>query len=232
MASTATRKRPAGKAGRSKAAPRRAGKEVRRAASKAARRPAAKARRAVVRAVARRTGKVVLNAGREVVSRAAAVGAELSNGGVRRLSNGSVRRPPIQRSIDVAVPISVAWREWMQLECLPEGVDEVLDIERDGSELVSDGWVGEIRDERPEESFAWLSVEGSDCAGLVTFHQLGERLTRIELDLDVQPVSPKQAVMLITHLADRRAEAELRRFKSRVEFLSPDEYEDQDQGRQ
>jgi uncharacterized membrane protein len=86
-------------------------------------------------------------------------------------------------------------------------------------------WEAEIKDEREDESFAWLSVEGTDVAGLATFHQLSERLTRIELDLDVVPTNPSEAMMLALHLAHRRAEADLRRFKAHVEFINPDVYE-------
>jgi uncharacterized membrane protein len=77
-----------------------------------------------------------------------------------------------------------------------------------------------------DESFAWLSVEGTDVAGLATFHQLSDRLTRIELDLDVVPTNPSEAMMLALHVAHRRAEADLRRFKAHVETLDPDEYQD------
>jgi hypothetical protein len=68
-------------------------------------------------------------------------------------------------------------------------------------------------------------VEGSDCAGLATFHRLSDRLTRIELDLDVLPTTPLDTLALSLRLANRRAEAELRRFKARVEFINPDAYE-------
>jgi uncharacterized membrane protein len=115
---------------------------------------------------------------------------------------------------------------------LPEGVHRIEDVERDGDSLIgrtaaphSTDWSAEIVDEREQESLAWRSVEGSDCAGLVTFHQLSERLTRIELDLDVLPTRPTEAVALGLHLAHRRAEADLRRFKAHVEFINPDVYE-------
>lgn len=141
-------------------------------------------------------------------------------------------RPPIQVGIDVAVPLEVAWDEWMSFESLTEGVHRVEEVERDGDRLLgrtagprSADWEAEILDERPQESFAWRSVEGSDCAGLATFHRLSDRLTRIELDLDVLPTSPVETVALSLHLANRRAEAELRRFKARVEFINPDAYE-------
>jgi uncharacterized membrane protein len=144
-----------------------------------------------------------------------------------------VRRLPIQLSIDVAVPVEVAWDEWMTLESLPEGMHRVEDIDRDGDDVlvgrlsgvkVDDYWEAEILDEREDESFAWRSSEGSDCAGLITFHRLSERLTRVELELDVIPSRMGEAAGLALHVADHRAERELRAFKARVEQISPDDY--------
>jgi uncharacterized membrane protein len=143
-----------------------------------------------------------------------------------------VRRLPIQLSIDIAVPVQVAWDEWMQFESLPEGMHRVEEIERDGDMLfgrlsglkADDEWEAEIVDERQDESFAWRSNGASDCAGLVTFHALADRLTRVEIELDVIPSRMTEAAGLALHLADRRAQRELRAFKARVEMISPDDY--------
>jgi uncharacterized membrane protein len=152
----------------------------------------------------------------------------------RRIANAlpktlSVQRElPIQRSVDVAVPIDVAWDEWMRFEHLPEGTHRVQDVERDGDRLTGhvrgSDWEAEIVDERIDESFAWHSVGGSDCSGLLTFHELSDRLTRMELHVDVIPGGVTDSVELLLHVADRRAEAELRRFKAYVESLDPDQY--------
>jgi uncharacterized membrane protein len=121
----------------------------------------------------------------------------------------------------------------MQLRFLPEGVDRVVEIEREDGELrgqldgVAGGeWIAEVLDERERESFAWKSTEGSDCAGLVTFHSLSERLTRIELTLDVVPRHAKDSALLLTHIAGRRARGDLQRFKADLELVSPDVYAD------
>ena len=144
-----------------------------------------------------------------------------------------LRTVPIQCSIDIAVPLEVAYADWMKLEFLPEGVHTVRNIRRDGDRLrgriagVSrerSRWRAEVREERVQESFAWRSVKGSDCLGLVTFHRLAERLTRLEVELDVLPLGPTQAFELLTRIADRRAEADLRRFKAELERISPDDY--------
>ena len=90
---------------------------------------------------------------------------------------------PIQQSIDVAVPVAVAWEQWMEFAYFPEGSRRAVDVERDGDELhgeldglASREWQAEVIEERENESFAWQSLEGSDSAGLVTFHELAERL--------------------------------------------------------
>lgn len=146
-----------------------------------------------------------------------------------------LRRLPIQLSVDIAVPIHVAWEEWMAFELIPEGVHRITEIERDGDQLLGtiDGpghspWSAEVLDERERESFAWHSYEGSDCAGLITFHELSERLTRLELNLDVVPLNVTQAMALASHLADHHAEADLRRLKARLELINPDLYEADD----
>lgn len=145
----------------------------------------------------------------------------------------SALRPalPIQEAVDVAVPLDFIWQKWMELGLLPEGVDSAVDIDRDGNELTGRlaadpgrSWRAEILDERDCESFAWKSSDGSDCAGLVTFHSLSDRLTRIELTLDVVPRDASDSAVLLTHLAHWRARRELRRFKAELELVSPDVY--------
>jgi uncharacterized membrane protein len=177
-----------------------------------------------LKSVARRTAEAGAQAVRRATDRATVAGR-------RAIEASTTYRLPIQLSIDVAVPIHVAWQEWISWGSLPEGVHRIEDVERDGNRLIGrtagprgSDWTAEIKDEREDESFAWRSVAGTDVAGLATFHQIGERLTRIELDLDVVPTNPTEAFTLATHLAHHHAEADLRRFKAHVEFISPDAY--------
>lgn len=174
-------------------------------------------------------GRKVMEAGTDALQSAA---DRTATTGRNILDAGLSKRPPVQSSLDVAVPTSVAWEEWMTFGWLNEGVHRIEDVERDGDCLIgrtagprSTDWEAEITDERDQEAFAWRSVEGSDCAGLVTFHRLGDRLTRVEVDLDVLPRSPAETLLLSTHIAHRRVETELRRFKAAVEFINPDVYE-------
>lgn len=146
---------------------------------------------------------------------------------------GRIRSLPIQCSIDIPVPLEVTYAQWMKLEFLPEGGHRVEQIKRRGDRLRGrivgalaqhSAWRAEVREELPNESFVWRSLKGSDVLGIATFHHVAERLTRIELELDVVPTRPAEAFELLTHIADRRAETDLRRFKADLERISPDDY--------
>lgn len=191
-----------------------------------ARKLAKTAAKKAAKAMVRKTAEMGASAVRGAADRAALAGRTVYEAGTSKLV-------PIQLSIDLAVPIHVAWQEWRSWGSLPEGVHRIVDVERDGDVLIghtagprSVDWEAEIKDEREDESFAWLSVSGTDVAGLATFHRLSDRLTRIELDLDVVPTNPSEALTMALHLAHHHAEADLRRFKAHVEFLSPDAYEE------
>jgi uncharacterized membrane protein len=167
--------------------------------------------------------------GREVLRLASRIARRLVAEHVPEVS----RSVPIQCSVDIAVPLEVVYEEWMKVDFLPEGAHRICEIERDGGRLTgrvagkqghAGRWEADILDERPNESFAWRSVSGSDCVGLITFHRLAERLTRLELELDVVPTGVGEGIELFVHLADRHAEADLRRFKADLERISPDEY--------
>jgi uncharacterized membrane protein len=193
-------------------------------------------KKTAVKAVAPKPAKVATKAGSKVAGSVLPAAARAVRAVVRGATSESVlaraRTLPIQRSIDVAVPIDVAWDHWMQFQHLPEGTHRVADVEREDGHLVGrlegvhadSDWEAEIVDERIDESFAWHSIGGSDCSGLITFHELSDRLTRLELHLDVIPGGFSDAFALMSRIADRRAEAELRRFKAEMEALDPDDY--------
>jgi uncharacterized membrane protein len=187
-----------------------------------------------------RVRKEAFHLGGKLARRALRAGSRAAGRAVSRAGTHGIdrllERPhwlPIQRSVDIAVPLDVAWEQWMEFKHLPEGVHRVLDVQRDGEELTGrlDGvrqrdWGAVVIDEREGESFAWRSTEGSDSAGLVTFHELADRLTRLELDLDIRPVDLAEATGLLFRLADKRVESEMRRFKADAEFLNPDIYDE------
>jgi uncharacterized membrane protein len=244
MAQTATRKpkkSPAGKKNATKRSPNGSGdngKGIKGAAARAATketlttRPGgpvrAKMAGAALKAAAKKAASATLPA---IADGSRAALNKVRGAGWERIAD-SARKLPVQCSLDVAVPLEAAWDEWMRFDWLPDGASRVEDIERDGDRLfghlagarVSSDWEAEIVDERVDESLAWQTVDGSDTSGLVTFHRLSDRLTRIELQLDVVPEGVGQTLSLVTRRADRRAETVMRSFKAQVEALDPDEY--------
>jgi uncharacterized membrane protein len=223
MPSTATKKKPAAK----KSKPRTPVADMAKDVVESVPKPPGPARLAA-KAVTKMAGRTLRKAAESARSAVSGTGGAATESLLAR-----ARSLPIQRSVDVAVPIDVAWDHWMDFEFLPEGTHRVADVERDDDDHLvghirgvhmAREWEAEIVDERIDESFAWHSMGSSDTSGLVTFHELGERLTRIELHLDVIPGGVADAVALVLRVADRRADAELRRFKAEVEAIDPDEY--------
>jgi uncharacterized membrane protein len=236
-----TSKRSAAKRTSAKKAPlKKAAKKAPKEVAKLPAKATAAAAKAAAKGVLRR---LVSTAGDAIQGAAATTGDAVRDAAAKLRENssgslaGRARRLPIQRSLDIAVPLDVAWEEWMALDFLPEGAHRVEGIERVGDDRltghlsgakVNGDWEAQVLDEREGESFAWRSDYGSDCAGLVTFHRISDRLTRLELQLDVVPSRLTEATSLFLHRADHRAEADLRRFKARLETINPTEYEGED----
>src|SRR5436309_15709621 len=99
-----------------------------RTSTKAVRKTAEHTAGKVVKLAARRAFQSGARAIRSLADRAAATGSEV-------IEAGTSRRLPIQVGIDVAVPLTVAWKEWMGSNSLTEGVHRIEDIERDGDRM-------------------------------------------------------------------------------------------------
>jgi uncharacterized membrane protein len=141
-------------------------------------------------------------------------------------AHGSGRRMPIQQSVDVAVPVEVAYNLWTQFEDWPEFMHRV-----DSADQVDDATVSlstkvwgitrkfeaEIVEQRPDERIAWHVKEGLTHSGVVTFHQLAPRLTRIEVSLDVEPEGLLEKAGRGMRFAKRAVRGDLHRFKAYAE---------------
>lgn len=132
----------------------------------------------------------------------------------------------IQKSIEVGVPISIAYGQWTQFEEFPafmEGVDSV--VQRDDQFLdwtatvggQSRSWTARIVDQTPNVRIAWKAVEGADNAGAVLFTELGPDRTRVDLTIDAEPEGAVETAGTALGFLDRRIEGDLERFKSFIE---------------
>jgi uncharacterized membrane protein len=132
----------------------------------------------------------------------------------------------IEKSIEVEVPVRVAYNQWTQFEQFPqfmEGVREVRQLddrrlhwraEIGGKEQQ---WEAEITEQVPDERIAWRARAGKRNAGVVTFHRIADGRSRIMLQLDYEPEGAMENVADALGVVTHRVEGDLRRFKEFVE---------------
>jgi uncharacterized membrane protein len=132
----------------------------------------------------------------------------------------------IEKSIEVAVPLSTAYNQWTQFEEFPrfmEGIDEVRQISDTTLHWAasfggsSHEWDAEITEQSPDERIAWKNVDGKENAGVVTFHYIEDERTRLMVQMDFVPEGIKERLGDALGVPERRVEKDLERFKELVE---------------
>jgi len=154
--------------------------------------------------------------------------------GSKGQEGGKTRRLPIQRWTDVAVPIDKAYDAWTNFEEFPNFMHRVLEVsQEDGNKIhwrekiwfSTREWDGEITDKRKNDRIAWKSVSGTQHAGVITFHKLDVKLTRVMVDLVFVPAGMIEKMASGMRFVKRSVEADLARFKAYVEFGDAKELE-------
>ena len=152
---------------------------------------------------------------------------EGGGGGGAGDGTGKGRRMPIQQAVDVAAPLEVVYDQFTQFEDYPKFMHRVERVEQRDDERVvfhekiwgvRRTWEAEIVEQIPDERIVWRTVSGMSHVGVVTFHELSDRLTRIELNLDLEPDGPIEKLARGARFAKRAARADLKRFKAFVEM--------------
>ena len=132
----------------------------------------------------------------------------------------------IEKSIDVHVPVQVAYNQWTQFEEFPrfmEGIEEVKQLDEKrlhwranvgGKEKQ---WDATITEQAPDQRIAWRNTTGSTNAGVVTFHFINDNTTRIMLQLEYEPEGVVENAGDIVGVVSRRVQGDLQRFKEFIE---------------
>ena len=76
----------------------------------------------------------------------------------------------------------------------------------------------EIVEQRPDKRIVWDVNEGLKHSGVVTFHKLAPRLTRIEITVDVKPDSLLEKAGRGMRFTKRAVRGDLHRFKAYAEM--------------
>jgi uncharacterized membrane protein len=132
----------------------------------------------------------------------------------------------IEESIDINVPVHVAYNQWTQFESFPlfmEGVEEVRQLddthlhwraEVGGKEVE---WDAVITEQIPDERIAWRATDGKLNAGVVTFQPLGDDRTHVTVQIEHETDGVVEKVGSMLGADSREVKKSLERFKELVE---------------
>ncbi len=186
--------------------------------------------------------ELALEGGRRVVAGKGPVRAALETGasrlkdtvagalgsiGSRRGSGGSGQRPTvILEQVDVGVPVRQAYDQWTRLQdfsTFAEGVRSATATDATTSEWTAGicwstrSWKAHITEQIPDRRIAWSS-EGAKgtTRGTVTFHSLGEDLTRVLLVVEYYPKGLFEKTGNLWRAQGRRVRLDLKHFARHV----------------
>jgi uncharacterized membrane protein len=160
--------------------------------------------------------------GKVAGSVAGKVGGGNGDGGGKK-----TRRLPIQRYTDVAVPVEVAYKAWTQFDKFPNFMHRVRSVEKTGNDEVQweekiwfskRQWKGKITERRKNDRIVWKTTSGTQHSGIVSFHKIGDNLTRVMVTVDFHPTGMIEKMGSGLRFAKRAVEADLARFKTYVEM--------------
>jgi len=79
-------------------------------------------------------------------------------------------------------------------------------------------WTTEITEQRPDEKIAWKTIDGEvKNDGIVTFEQLGDAQTRINVEMDVEGESAENVAGDLLGVVKAQVRGDLERFKQLIE---------------
>ncbi|HEU5217746.1 MAG TPA: SRPBCC family protein [Gemmatimonadales bacterium] len=146
----------------------------------------------------------------------------------------------IVESIDVGVPIDLAYNQWTQFADFPGFMKKVENVDQNENEPQKSHWKAQVLwshrewdadivEQIPEERIIWKSTGAKGHVdGAVTFHQLAPSLTRIVVVLEYHPQGMFEHTGNLWRAQGRRARLELKHFERHVmtnAILHPEEIE-------
>jgi uncharacterized membrane protein len=158
---------------------------------------------------------------------AGTVADKVTGGGNGDGGGKKTRRLPIQRYTDVAVPVDKAYRAWTDFEKFPQFMHRVRSVEKSGNDELQweekiwfskRQWKGKITERRKNDRIAWKTTNGTQHAGVVSFHKLDDNLTRVMVTVDFHPSGIIEKMGSGLRFVKRAVEADLARFKAYVEM--------------
>ncbi|MFJ9822936.1 SRPBCC family protein [Streptomyces sp. NPDC101160] len=128
--------------------------------------------------------------------------------------------------IDIGVPVREAYNQWTQFQEFGSFAKGVVSVEQEDETTsqwqvkvakATRAWKGTITEQIPDERIAWTS-EGAKgtTRGVVTFHPLGENLTKVLLVMEYFPKGMVEKAGSLVRAQGRRARLDLKAFRTFV----------------
>ncbi|MBD9703080.1 SRPBCC family protein [Streptomyces sp. ID01-12c] len=146
--------------------------------------------------------------------------------GGRKPEGGSGKGHTIIEDIDVGVPVREAYDQWTQFQEFSRFAKGVVAVDQQDETTTqwhvkiaksTRSWRGNITEQVPDERIAWTS-EGAKATtrGVVTFHPLGDNLTKVLLVLEYFPKGVVEKVGGLFRAQGRRARLDLKLYRTFV----------------
>ena len=132
----------------------------------------------------------------------------------------------IEKSVEVNVPLSVAYNQWTQFGQFPEFMEGVVKVHQPDDKTLHwvteiggqhREWSARITEQKPDERIAWRGEGNTNNAGVVTFQRIDDNTTRLMLQLEYYPDDIVETAGDKPGMVSRRVGEDLKRFKRFIE---------------
>jgi uncharacterized membrane protein len=168
-------------------------------------------------------------------------GGGKGKGGGNATGYGVKRRMPVQQDMFVSVSVEDAYKGWTEYSRWTEfmfranTVDYNAENEEGGEARVKvlvkmwgfkRPFTAIVDSQVPNEHIRWKATEGTKHVGVIAFHELGDRLTLISVNIDHGPAGPIEKIARGARFDKRQIRSDLHRFKGWIEMKTAEDVED------
>jgi Polyketide cyclase / dehydrase and lipid transport len=163
---------------------------------------------------------------KEKVKGALGGGGDSDGGGGGGDKGQKIKVTNIVESIEVGVPVSVAYNQWTEFEDFPTFMKKVENVKQESETEMAwkaqvfwshRSWTSNVVEQMPDERIVWESEgEKGRVNGTVTFHELTPDLTKILVVLEYHPQGFFEHTGNLWRAQGRRARLELKHFQRHV----------------
>ena len=162
-------------------------------------------------------------------------GGGSGGGGGSKSGGGSVKATNIVETVDIGVPLRTVYDQWTQLQDFSgftKGVQSVSPHDEVTSDWTAKiafstrSWKATVQEQIPDQRIAWTSegAKGS-TKGVVTFHALAPRLTRVVVVVEYYPAGFFEKTGNLWRAQGRRLRLDLKHFARHVTLTDGEDVE-------